>query len=339
MTAPHGALGPAAGRATARPVTPRTVPGWVVLALLLGALACWQPVLLYLVALAGFGLPHICWEMAWVRQVWGAAIGRVAWLCLLAPLVLQAWARLGVWRGVLDAATAAACDAAALALALLATALLWRRVAPGRRAAFVGVSVSLAVVLFGVADTPGVIGLLAVLAIAHNFTPIGLVPADARLGAWPARSVLMALFLAPVVLFGALWAAGWGGPPVAGHRPGELGWVQAAASPQLVGALLPALVWAQCLHYLAVIHLLPRTLGSAWQGLPLRPLVLGASGMLLAFFVVDFDEARGLYAVVAGLHAWLEWPLVLLALMGGGARVAGSAGVSPAAPACPPPAQ
>ena len=33
-------------------------------------------------------------------------------------------------------------------------------------------------------------------------------------------------------------------------------------------------------------------------------------------FVVDHAEARRLYAVAAGLHAWLEWPVLAMALLG-----------------------
>jgi hypothetical protein len=289
--------------------------GWIALAALLGVAALWQPTALYLFALAVFGLPHVLWEMAWVRRVWGAALPRAAWICLLAALLLQACARLALWRGRIDAATAAACDAATLALALLATLLLLRRVRAGHRVLLAGFAVLLPLALFAVADTPQVLGVLALLAIAHNFTPIGLMPAGARIGAWQARRVMLVLFAAPVLLFALLWALQTPGLEVASLRPAELGWVQ-GYSPRLAAALLPALVWAQSLHYLAVLHLMPRAIGSAWQGMPLRALALVACGLLLAYFIQDYRAARGLYAVAAGMHAWLEWPLILLALLG-----------------------
>ena len=241
------------------------------------------------------------------------------WICLLGALLLQACARVALWRGTIDGATAAVCDVATLSMAILATLLLLRQV-PARQRVLLGASaVLLSLALFSVADTPYVLGVLAVLAIAHNFTPIGLMPAYTRIGPWPARQVMLLLFTAPLVLFVLLWALQVAAPNDAALHPAEWGWVQ-GYSLRLGSALLPALVWAQCLHYLAVLHLMPRAIGSDWQGLPLRPLALVACGLLLAYFIGDFGAARGLYAVVAGMHAWLELPLILLSVLGLGVR-------------------
>lgn len=298
--------------------------GWIALATGLGLAALWIPVELYLFALAVFGLPHVLWEMAWVWRVWGAALPRISWVLLASALSLQAAARIALWHGRIDADVGALCDASTLALALLAMLVLWPRVSPRRRWLLVALTVVTPMLLIGIADTPAVMGLLALLAIAHNFTPIGLVSADARIGSWKARRVLMALFALPLALFALLLVWNAGSTPSIAARPSELGWIQ-QGSPRVAAAVLPALVWAQCLHYLAVIYLVPRSIGTAWQGLPWRSLALLASALLLAYFVVDFTAARGLYAVAAGMHAWLEWPLILLLLV----RPQGSGGDAP----------
>ena len=292
---------------------------WIVLAAVLGIVALWQPVALYLMALAVFGLPHVLWEMAWVRRVWGASLPRAVWICLLLALVLQASARIALWRGRIDGSTAAACDAATLALALVATLLLLRRVLQQRRFLLITLGGLIPLALLVVADTPYVLSLLVILAIAHNFTPVGLMPQGARIGHWPARTVMLVLFAAPLLLFAVLWGISMPLTELSALRPAELGWAQ-GFSPRLAAALLPALVWAQCLHYLSVLYLMPRAIGRDWQGLPLRPLALAVSGLLLAYFIVDFSAARGLYAVAAGVHAWLEWPLILLAVSGFSAK-------------------
>lgn len=51
-------------------------------------------------------------------------------------------------------------------------------------------------------------------------------------------------------------------------------------------------------------------------------LSLLAAVVLAAFFVVDYPAARGVYAVAAGMHAWLEWPVLLMAWLGGSALLA-----------------
>ena len=42
---------------------------------------------------------------------------------------------------------------------------------------------------------------------------------------------------------------------------------------------------------------------------------LAASLLLSLYFIYDFTQARQLYAVAAGIHAWLEWPLIALLLV------------------------
>ena len=289
--------------------------GWAVFAACLGAMALWNPATLYLVALSVFGLPHVLWEMAWVRRVWGPTLPRLFWGGLLAALALQACSRVALWRDRIDASTAALCDAGTLALALMTALTLFRGAKPGQRGWLLVLAVSVPALLIGIADTPEVMAVLAVLAIAHNFTPIGLVPAGARIGRWPARAVLVCLFAAPLLLFVLLWMGGDSVYRPSSWQPTELGWAE-SVSPRLASALLPALVWAQCLHYLAVLHLLPKAVGTAWQGMPWRPLALAGCLLLLAGFVTDFTVARGLYAVAAGAHAWIEWPLVLIAGLG-----------------------
>ncbi|GAA5184521.1 hypothetical protein GCM10025771_38770 [Niveibacterium umoris] len=287
---------------------------WIALAAVLGLLALWQPQGLYLFALALFGLPHVLWELAWVRQVWGAALPRMLWMPLLGVLTMQALARFGLWSGRLDAATAAACDAASLAVCLFVTVFMTPRLPRPRRYAFVAVGLAVPAGLIAVADTPYVVGVLAALAIAHNFTPLGLMPSDARIGRWPARPLLGVMFLAPLLCCGLLWGA-HSGVATGSTPPSEIGWLQ-GRSTQLAAAALPALVWAQCLHYLSVLYLMPRAIGPAWRGLPMRPLALLLCAGLSLYFFTDYKSARGLYAVAAGVHAWLEWPLILLGVAG-----------------------
>lgn len=288
---------------------------WWGMAATLGVLAVLQPVALYLFALAVFGLPHVIWEMVWVRRVWGKAMPTVFWCTVILVLFLQGAARLLLWMGRIDASSAAALDTATLAMVLVCIVWVLPRVPRARRALVGCLSILIPVVLVAVSDTPYVMGVLAVLAMAHNFTPLGLMPAQATIGHWPARPVLGLLFAAPVVLFLGLWWSGLTPTIQYSAGPPEWQWAQRQAN-TLAGALLPALVWAQCLHYLCVLYLMPLSLGRAWTGMPRRHLVLMLCGIMTAGFVVDYSAARGLYAVVAGMHAWLEWPLILLGMAG-----------------------
>ncbi len=61
-----------------------------------------------------------------------------------------------------------------------------------------------------------------------------------------------------------------------------------------------------------------------WRG----PALVAASAMTLGF-IWSFPEARRLYGVVADVHAWIEWP-ILLCLLGGalGRQLGASDGIS-----------
>lgn len=288
---------------------------WWGLAAVLGLIACLQPVALYLCALAVFGLPHVVWEMAWVRRVWAGRLPSAFWCCTVLALLIQASARSLLWLGRMDAATTAACDVATLGLAVLGTLWLMPMLLRPRRFVLGLVALLLPFALLAVADTPYVMGVLAGLAIAHNFSPLGLVPPHARIGQHAARNVMGLLFLCPVLLFAMRWIWGVATNSELTAAPGELLWLQ-GVDPSLAQALLPALVWAQCLHYLCVLILMPRTLGHRWSAASWRPLALLVSALLLAGFCVDYGAARSLYSIAAGMHAWLEWPLILLALCG-----------------------
>jgi hypothetical protein len=292
----------------------KRLPGWLVLWVGAGVLALWQPVALYLSVLAWLGLPHVLWEATWVSRAWLPSLPRTVWFGVAAALATQALTRSALAMDRIDAMTAANADLVSLALAVAA-------VLPLLRGASVGVWLARFLALIAIpallvsTGTAGAIGVLVGLSIVHNFTPIGLVPSRWRFAGMRLQHLLLALFAAPLLLFVILALIE---PPLpSGTLPAEADWV-AALSPRLAAALLPALVWAQCLHYLSVLYLIPKAMGPSWSGLPLRPLALAVCGSLTVCWMTEPVMARRLYAIAAGMHAWLEWPLILVAIAGHG---------------------
>lgn len=293
-------------------------------AALLTLLACLAPLALYALALALFGLPHVLSEAAWIRRSYARQLPRRWWLLLLATLLIQALARLAGWRGYFSATDVAWLDLATLALAF-ASVLAARNVlrAPWRSGTL---ALTLAALLLAGLRGGWQIGLLAVLSVAHNFTPLLLAPAESHWGGRPLRPTLRLLFCLPLCLLLLPWL-GWQPFAASAQLP-------APGEPAMLGlpsplAFAPALVLAQCLHYYTVIRLLPgATLGE--QTPPARSYrkllpALAACAVLSAYFAYAYSDARALYAVAAGAHAWLEWPLILLL-----------AGLKAAEPASPP---
>lgn len=293
-------------------------------------IALMAPVPLYLVALAVFGLPHVVWEMAFVKRRYGARWPLWWWNALWSVLALQALMRAAAAAGWVSPLWVAASDIATLAL--IGAIVVCAPRGTGIAARLVGAAGSLALAALLVAGEP-VVALLW-LALLHNFTPLLLAwdlareDASQRTVAWGVTALLASPMLVVVGALGSPGFAAWmaaaqggasGTAPLASQLP-------FGATPALLPALLTALVLAQCVHYLSVIHLLPQAEARRTGRPPLpqraRSLALLAGAVMAAFFLVDHEAARGWYAVVAGAHAWLEWPVLLMAWLGGGALLA-----------------
>ena len=298
------------------PVAGMTRTDWIIVGGIT-VLAAAAALPLYLVALSCFGLPHVLCELAWVRRAVGPRLPSYWWGGLAAILVIQAGGRLAVWRGWITSAPAIEIDVLTLALALWLVLALPLSVTGGRAwlmrglALGSGVLLTMAVTL-GSAEV--IMALLVGLSVLHNVMPLGL----ARLGrpeggSWaPGMGWMMLL---PLLLLPLPWLAGDAIAAPAILRPMEVNWLQSRLPPSF-GGLFSALVLAQCLHYYAVLRLLPRGLAPQWPARRWLWLAGAASLALTLGFWWDFAEARRLYALAGGIHSWLEWP-VLLCLLGG----------------------
>lgn len=302
-------------------------------------LAVGAPLLTYSVSLALFGLAHVAAELRYVGRrfgprLQGSVVGGLS-LLLVAVVALRMVKQTGVWGGV-DRLQAELLVVVALG-ALALPALLRRGGVP----LGVGILVT-GGVLAGLLTAP--IWTVLVLACLHNFTPVGFL-AEALRGADRRRALTLSavVFLAmpaliatglPATLMDALglYAPGVSVLPtgplkaqLGAYLPAALhdrGWAQHAFS---------ALVFAQCMHYAAVIHVLPDladrigapaerpTMKRTW-----RVLTVVVAGTLILLFLADFKEARGWYGIFAAVHAWSEVPLLLLAMVPAmGRRAAG----------------
>ncbi len=293
-------------------------------------LALMAPVPLHLVALALFGLPHVVWEMAFVRSRYGARWPRRWWHALWAVLALQAMVRGGDALDIVPSQWVQAADIATLALIGALVACAPR--GTGAAARLVGAAGAIALVWLLAAGE--LIVALLWLSLLHNFTPLLLAwdlareDASQRPVAWGVTALLVlplgvvAAALA-VPAFADWVAAAQGGASDAAPLAAQLPF---GAAPQLLPALLTALALAQCAHYLCVIHLLPQAEARRSGRSPLpgrgRAAALLATAALAVYFLIDPPSARELYAVAAGAHAWLEWPVLLMAWLGGGALLA-----------------
>lgn len=294
----------------------------VLLLSLLFPAAALMPLPLYLLALALFGLPHVLWELRWLQLAGQGIFSTRLVLALAGCLAVLVLGRTGVLLDLPWADHAPWLDTVALLLAVL---VVLPRVPRQRRPLALLLLAGLGVCLM-LRSLELLIALLMLLSVAHNLTPLALLRWRVPAGS-PVHGQLLWLFCLPLLL---LLMGGLGVSqsllPLSGTLPGEAVWLidQGVAGHWLHGAL-SALVMLQCLHYLAVLRWLPRTLSVtpdglhgvvstsplAWSGTALWRVALILSGMMTVCFAWDFQEGRMLYAVAAGVHAWLEWPLLL----------------------------
>jgi hypothetical protein len=187
--------------------------------------------------------------------------------------------------------------------------------------------------------------MLAILAVAHNVTPVAFLAEALPAGAARRRMLRLAglVFVAlPALIASGLpqaWLHGAGlfAPDLAAFDVGPLvlhlgAYLPAALqdAPWAVAAFSAA-VFAQLMHYAAVIGWMPRLIAPASGGAALPwprarvfwAAVAGAGAAMLALFAVDWTTARLAYSLAAAVHASVEIPLIALALagLGGGQPV------------------
>lgn len=302
----------------------RTLGGAAIAAIFLSAVAL--PLATFTLVLALFGPAHVVSELRYLDHRFSARLGpsRVKTLILL--LVAAMATRLLGTMGVLPTALMAALEIALAAAAVLTlvpshTQVRWS-------------AVVLASLLVAGAVIAPLLTLL-LLAVTHNLTPLGFLAERLR-GRERRRALVLGCigFIAiPLVIASGL--------PFA--LLADLGWIslEAAVFPSAgslesnLGAYVPrwaldegwalhafsACVFAQCMHYVAVIGVLPALIpASSAPTVPwptTRRFVIGLialGGAMALGFSFDYEIARHVYALAALLHAWLELPLLLLAL-------------------------
>ena len=295
---------------------------WVAVAVISVVGVAIAPIAFFVLMISAFGLPHVLYELRYCDErfserappvllgVLGALVGTIAlgriangmhWLSsdILVPIELGLGATLAL------------------------VAAYWMR---ERR--WLGALIGIAFAL-GASFKP--IETFVVWAWLHNLTPLGFV---AEVTQGPERRRWLMMLSVPFFVLPALVATGIfhdiAAVVLAMPELQNLSMFGAGDRPLL--SFLPpgsydlnlfsAAVVAQSMHYVAVIVLLPRLLKDktsrtlvAWPGWGM--FAAGVSAVALVAFgiyAVSYSDARAAYAVAAAIHAWIELPVLLLAL-------------------------
>jgi hypothetical protein len=313
------------GRATVRPAA---MAGAAALVAAVFASTVALPLATYTTAVALFGLSHVLSELNYVDRRFSARLAPRLLPRIGLPILAAVLAQAAAMLGLVSAAVAVTVELLAAAALAIGVAGEMRR----HRAAGAAIGMALAA---GAVAAP--FPLLLGLALLHNLTPLGFF-AEALRGEQRRRA--LALLAVPLIVLPLVIASGL--PTAALARLGlVLPEARLLASGPLtlnLGIFVPhsliatdwaipifsAAVFAQLMHYAAVIMLLPRlpVATPARTLLPwpkrrrLLPALIAAAAGLALVFVLDYGLARQVYGLVAQIHAWVEIPILLLALGG-----------------------
>ena len=312
------------------PSVDRTFAGlvwmWIGVAALSVASVVVAPLAAFVLMISAFGLPHVLYELRYVDErfssrtsarllaVIGALVGAIA----LARIANSTHWLASDWFVPIEFGLGAA-------LAFTAAAFMRTNKVLG---ALIGIAFALGATYFPIET-------FLVWAWLHNLTPMGFV-AEITEGE-ERRRWLLWLGLPFFVLPGLVAAGVFHGAaalmfPIAetqtlsvfgaGDRP-LLSFLPPGSSDL---HLFSAAVVAQAMHYVAVIVMMPMLLKAKQRGVPSATIVpwpswrvfaMGVAGVAIVAFgiyAISYTDARAGYAVAAAIHAWIELPVLLLAL-------------------------
>lgn len=291
------------------------------------------PIATFVLMISAFGLPHVIYELRYCDERFSGRTSRFL-LALLGVLVgAIALARVGNGMHWISSTVFVPLELGLGATLALVAAYHMR--AHRWLGALIGIA-------FAIGATYWPIETFLIWAWLHNLTPVGFV---AEITRGEERQKWMMFLFVPFVIVPGLVATG------VFHRIAE----HMVSNPELYtsslfGAgelplmsflppeshdlnLFSAAVVAQSMHYVAVIVLLPQLLkakGEAspptivkWPGWGVFALLVGVVAVIaLSVYAVSYNDAKSAYAVAAAIHAWIELPVLLLAL-GQGFRAIG----------------
>ena len=283
------------------------------------------PIAAFVLMISAFGLPHVLYELRYVDERFSARVARrpLALIGVLVALIAAGRVANGAHILMGDLFLWIELGLGAL-LALSATFVMQQNRALGF---VIGIA-------FALGATFQPLYTFLIWAWVHNLTPLGFV---AEITEGEERRRWLALLIVPFFVLPALVATGVFHTLASSlFQVADLYWVSmfGAADKPLLSFLPPgstdlnlfsAAVVAQSMHYVAVIVLLPQLL-QAKQGRTEQTLVAWPSWQTFAVaiaaiaavafgvYAVAYTDARAAYGVAAAIHAWIELPILLLAI-------------------------
>ena len=298
------------------------------------ALSLSLPLLTYSVSLAVFGLIHVVREFFYLDHRFGAHISRPFALSLGVLLILVLVNRVAAVFALAPSSITYQIELALVFLLALSASISLRSDSPAARIATL---VPALLIGFGFVASPS--GTVVALAVLHNLTPVAFIVEIVKK---PQKKFAIVIGILLFVALPLLIASGvlhvlfdlhgqqnnfsiFPIGPLERHLVVFL--PETLRNMPWAGQAFSAVVFTQCLHYLAVIYIMPIFLRVYTPKKAIKPIFnwprpvilwpgLGFFALLLVVvYTLDFFFARSLYGIAAALHAYIEIPLLLWAFL------------------------
>ncbi|VVC75592.1 hypothetical protein AQUSIP_08820 [Aquicella siphonis] len=268
------------------------------LATALAAISSLMPLTCYVLSLSAFGIPHVYYELHYIRERFSSRLSlpfksgillvlTMICLCNTAALIMP-------FQHVME-------------IVLLIAALLFLLAyffAPSLMT-LAGIFLFTAGILFN----PVLV--FFIMAFLHNLTPWGFLKERGASGrAWIIFILLpvVVFFLSmPTALDHALYSPADAETFLAHYIPVK--WQDI----DFVKPVFAAAVYLQLTHYDTTIRVMPKLMS---QGIRPHRLVYVVFALVCCAFIFSFKTSRSVYSILAGFHAWLEVPILLAVFAG-----------------------
>ncbi|MEM1392001.1 MAG: hypothetical protein AAGG00_01635 [Cyanobacteria bacterium P01_H01_bin.150] len=291
------------------------------------------PLATYTLTLASFGLAHVFTELRYVNSRFNQRLNIDLRKKIVILLLIIVNLRIIQIFGMLDTRISVSLELiCVIGLVILAIPILK---AKDGKLAILGILVC-TILLAGVFWIPTL--MMVLLAVLHNLTPIGFIAEKLR-----GLQRKFALFLCFIVfaLIPSIIISGYPenflsslnlvAPSANILQAGNLQFHLGAFVPrELHGSAIAqhafsTAVFLQCMHYAVVLGLLTNWEKNKdnnfeshfllWNHQSIyEKVVIFLSTLIFIYFVQSFTDAHKLYSIAAAVHAWVEFPILLLAL-------------------------
>lgn len=284
------------------------------------------PLATYSLTLASFGLAHVLTELRYVNYRFNQRLNidlrKKIVILLLAIVNLRILQVFGIVNPLISISLELICVIALVAVVIpILKAKNWTL-------GILGILVC-TILFAGVLWVPTII--MVLLAVLHNMTPIGFIAEKLR--GLQRKYALITCFIV-FLIFPSIIISGYPynllsslnlvAPSVdilqAGNLQNHLGVFipQGLHESAIAQHAFSAAVFLQCIHYAIVLAVFP-----SWEHNKyilwncqnkFSHIAIFLSILLFIYFAQSFTDARKLYSIAAAVHAWVEFPILLIAL-------------------------